>query len=371
MKKIISPVEIDMETGNVKETLESRLSYYVNRVKSLTNPYVGNKRKILEHLVIYLRDLGVEYDSVVDLFSGSACVSILMKLLGKRVVSNDILLSSYHYAKAFVENVDIVLSDEEIEYLFNNKNENINEDSFEEWSERFKDKEVEFLVNFRMNVLNLFNDEKDNNIQIKRSLAFANISLYIMDHCFVGGRLNHGQVLAELNHRLSHNKNRDQAMGFHDIHWYSFNDKGCSRDNLAVCGDAISLLRNGLLNVDMAYIDPPYGGQQSDYSHMYEFFERYGSEFFTVSNSLDKSFVGGKNYLGNCRRLFYALEHAKHRIPTWVISYNNSGHITLDEMKEEIKEYRSQIDIKEVEYDYKHRSENNKDTSIEYLIVVR
>ena len=112
-----SPVELDFESGECKGTFESTLSYACHRVRSIKNPYVGNKSKILYKIINLIEQEGIKYDSVLDLFSGSGCFSLVMKLIGKRVVSNDLLASSYIYTHAFVENNTEELTKKEKEYL--------------------------------------------------------------------------------------------------------------------------------------------------------------------------------------------------------------------------------------------------------------
>jgi len=81
--------------------------------------YMGSKYRLLSWINDELSD--IEYQSVLDAFSGSGAVSYLFKTLGKQVFSNDFLHFAHIMAKATVENsiekiepedVDVLLSED-------------------------------------------------------------------------------------------------------------------------------------------------------------------------------------------------------------------------------------------------------------------
>lgn len=78
--------------------------------------YQGSKRKLLGFLWDSVRHL--DFHSCLDLFSGSACVSYLLKVQGKRVTSNDALRANQVIAQALVENPGGVLPVEEARRLW-------------------------------------------------------------------------------------------------------------------------------------------------------------------------------------------------------------------------------------------------------------
>ena len=91
-------------------------------IEKLPLPYTGNKKKLVYNIHNVLRKKNLKFDTVLDAFSGSATISFLFKMMGKQVLSNDLLTSSYMNSVAFVENPGIKLSDEEKEFLLNNEN---------------------------------------------------------------------------------------------------------------------------------------------------------------------------------------------------------------------------------------------------------
>ena len=66
-------------------TVDLELPEQVKRFPQLR--YMGSKYKLLSWIHSVLSKL--EFDSVLDAFSGSCCVGYMMKAMGKRVVTKD------------------------------------------------------------------------------------------------------------------------------------------------------------------------------------------------------------------------------------------------------------------------------------------
>lgn len=64
--------------------------------------YMGSKQRLLKWIHAVLSDL--DFESAYDPFSGSGCVSYLLKSMGRRVVSSDFLNFPTVFAKAMIEN---------------------------------------------------------------------------------------------------------------------------------------------------------------------------------------------------------------------------------------------------------------------------
>lgn len=77
--------------------------------------FMGSKRKLLEEL--YNVSCKFNFNSVLDLFSGSGVVSYMYKAMGKKVVSNDYMYMAATYSKALIENNTIRLPIEEAKRL--------------------------------------------------------------------------------------------------------------------------------------------------------------------------------------------------------------------------------------------------------------
>lgn len=456
----------------------------IKKMAQLPLPYTGNKKKLASHIYNAIVKHNVEFNSVLDAFSGSAAVSFLFKLMGKRVLSNDLLTSSYINSVAFVENQGIKLTDEEKKFLLHHNNKNKTtfvEDNYLGTNFRpsgktcrfnkFTLKECQHLDNFRANIDELCNihaqslglaanaavvlrlpfgnidmsadvlshrikqkteygpgsNKKDrrigiyyddqynlnfdkwfikyvndfmnsgttqcdaSDIKIKRASFLANLQQHILRDCFVGGRYHKGQALAELNNRLSHQKNQLKAtyatggsteMDFftqsgepgQGMKWWTFADADTPGQCLATNMDIIELLKSNFCKVDCVYFDPPYGGMATNYAAIYRFLEEYiysdtlenlphiqkYADRFTKKSTYEKSFIE-------------MLESAKH-IPVWMFSYNNSAWKDIEYIANIIKQFKSNVitEILTDDYRYLYRKKQGRNIKgIEYLVIAR
>jgi len=70
--------------------------------------YYGSKYKLLDWIWSHLS--GLDFQTVLDVFGGSGCVSHMLKRRGKQVTCNDILHCNYLSALALIENSHVRLS---------------------------------------------------------------------------------------------------------------------------------------------------------------------------------------------------------------------------------------------------------------------
>jgi adenine-specific DNA methylase len=76
---------------------------------------MGSKSRLLPWLYEIISPL--EFNSVLDAFSGSGCVAYLLKTMGKEVVTNDFLKFAQQIALAFIENPGLTITEAEIALL--------------------------------------------------------------------------------------------------------------------------------------------------------------------------------------------------------------------------------------------------------------
>jgi DNA adenine methylase len=69
--------------------------------------YMGSKNKLLAEIWAVASQF--EFDTALDLFSGSGVVGYMLKSHGKTVVSNDYMAMSATFSKAMIENNEITL----------------------------------------------------------------------------------------------------------------------------------------------------------------------------------------------------------------------------------------------------------------------
>ncbi|MCX6844102.1 MAG: DNA adenine methylase, partial [candidate division WOR-3 bacterium] len=77
--------------------------------------YQGSKRRLSAWLHAQFKKL--EFDSALDVFSGSGSVAYLFKLMGKKVVTNDFLQANRQTSLAFIVNDDVKLTIDDVDWL--------------------------------------------------------------------------------------------------------------------------------------------------------------------------------------------------------------------------------------------------------------
>ena len=130
----------------------------------------------------------------------------------------------------------------------------------------------------------------------------------------------------------------------------------------------IDLLKKENFNVDLCYIDPPYGNEQSDYFEMYRFFEEFYTEKVLHNKSKNKKcgeskFVKSKNYVDN----FIDMMNNASQFPYLMISYNDNSWASLDEIVGIISDFRKSVETVDIKYFYKYRNQDY--SSKEYVII--
>jgi adenine-specific DNA methylase len=371
--------QIDFETGGQSEDFIALMRNAQQDLYRLDNPYVGNKRKIVVDIAHALHEAEVEFDSVLDVFSGSGVVGLFFKILGKEVHSNDLLTSSFYNALAFVENEEnLSLTEKELLFLCTNDSSHKGDFVQKNYEDRFTWDEGLFLDKYRCNI-DLMIEEQNRLLAIdpgfdlnsaqrwletKKAHAFVTMQNYVMKHCFLGGRLNSGQILAKLDHRLDHKRNNGAEMGFKLEPLPVFPGRRCLADNL----DCLLFLKNAPA-VDLAYLDPPYGTDQSDYASMFAFCEEYiySAPLDTLPHlNTSKKFTNRKTFEPHFREV---LDLASKKAKTLAISFNDSSWATVNEIENILKEYKKDTTVVNIDHNYKYRKDRSDQT--EYLIVGR
>ncbi len=330
--------------------------------------YMGSKYKILPFLWDSIKDL--QFETVLDAFSGSGCVSYMLKKKGFEVYSNDFMAFSSKITHALIQNSENKITDSDLKKLLK---ENAPGDEFIRKTFvglYFSDEDNIFLDNLRLNIEALNNKDK-------KALALAAISRACLKKrprglfTYTGDRYNDGR--------------RDLQMSLKD-HFIenvkAFNsavfDNG--KKNKAYNRDVFDL---GDVKADLVYFDPPYLTSKSDndYTRRYHFieglvknwegldiqyetktkkFKKYASPFdskSTVNDALDRLFN-------------------QHKDSIIVVSYSSNSIPAKEEMIELLKRYKKVVEIKEVDYLYSignqgHKVGDNANKVKEYLFIAR
>jgi len=364
-----------------------------NRLESIKNPYVGNKRKILISLTKVLEEANhidnIEGSAVLDLFSGSSFVGYLFKWFGASVWSNDLLAASFVNALYLVETDSGLLRRDIMKLVtkvrdnpkkrvvgsqyegtrFTSREAKILDSISENFEGRFGRSIEELIISAYSKSIPIMgelwqNKSYPSSVDSGFAHALASILYYIMDHCYVGGRLNCGQLLANVDHRIAHQRNNGEEMRFDDMMVHSSIQLPSKNRCIATRMDAMNLLKRFKPKVDFVYIDPPYGDEQSDYPKMYEFFEFYLG-FENKSEEEEKRFTKSKKYQEQFEDLVSNLPPDA----VWIFSYNNKSWANIDTIKDCIKNARKgSVESWDIDYRYNYCDKENM-TGTEYIVI--
>ena len=123
--------------------------------------------------------------------------------------------------------------------------------------------------------------------------------------------------------------------------------------------DIIELLNSGQLTSiftkegkRLCYIDPPYGGQSSDYPKLYSFLEEY--IYMKPLDQIEKiqkfnRYAKAKGYEEQFVEFLDALAKTE-LFDIWVLSYNESSWKPIEEIITLLKKYKPNVVVKKKEY---------------------
>lgn len=328
--------------------------------------FMGSKSDILPFIWNCIKDLN--FNSVLDAFSGSGCVSYMFKKQGKKVISNDYLHFAYHISRATIENSSVQLSDDDVDMLME-PNPNSGDFIYETFkSLYFTDEENIFLDNLRSNIELL-------DAEYKKSLAFAAISRACLKRrprgifTYVGDRYDDGRRDLQINlqqHFIENVREFNKAV-------FDNGQKNISHN--------LNVFDLDDINPDLVYLDPPYytPNSDNDYIRRYHFieglvrkwkgieiqhetktkkFQRYITPFAykkTVRDAFDNLFDMFKNSI-------------------IVVSYSSNSIPNKSEITQMLKKYKSRVRVFQADHLYSfgthgHKVNDNANRVKEYIFV--
>lgn len=313
--------------------------------------YMGSKYKILPFLWENIKNL--EFKTALDAFSGSGCVSYMLKQKGIEVYSNDFMAFSANFTKALIENSDVLLEKKDIKLLLKN---NLNVGTFVQNTFKdlyFEDDDNVFIDKIIANVLLLKN-------KYKKAIALGAISRACMKKrprgifTYVGARYDDGRRDLQLSleeHFLENVDNFNNAVFDNKQTNKSFN---CDIFDINV-------------KADLVYFDPPYLTSKSDndYTRRYHFVEGLVKnwEGLLIDHSTKtKKFKKYKSPFDSKNTVNLALDRLfnKFKDSILIVSYSSNSIPSKEEMIELLSKYKSNIELKEIDYQYSFGNQNNK-----------
>jgi adenine-specific DNA-methyltransferase len=374
------PKDIDIYNDNMIRV--SEMKYVVNLEEFPSTRYRGSKRKVLPWL--YENMSYLEFDTVLDAFSGTSSVSFLFKKMGKEVTSNDFLTSNYHSSLAFIQNKHVTLEEDEIEFIVT-KNDydypSFIQDTFK--GIYFKETENQWLDMVIKNIEMLSDICPKNKFKFKRALAYHALFQACMSkrpyNLFHRNNLN--MRLATVNRSFNNHKTWETP-------FETMFAKFCNESNNKVFDNGrrnktkcIDILNAKKTDYDLVYFDPPYFKEKrthdTDYLLNYHFLEGilnysnwddlidYKKKHKPLKNNTSSWSL--KDVEKNMDRLFNKFSDS-----TIVLSYGSPGEPSIKRITELLEQYKNDISIKQKKYNYSlNRASKNGSNNYETLIIAR
>ena len=341
------------------EPLPQQVSFYP------PTRFMGSKSKLLSQIWAIASQF--EFETAVDLFSGSGIVGYMFKSQGKSVISNDYMAMSATFTKAMIENSHVLLSEKEAKELLLKKKEpdQLVETTFKDLY--YTDEENKLIDILRTNIAG-----------IKEPYKHAIAMTALIRACtkkrprgiftYTGNRYNDGRK--DLQKSLE-----QQFMEAVDAVNKAVFDNG--RECSSKHGDAMNLRTE---KADLVYMDPPYYSPLSDneYVRRYHFVEGLARDWKGVEiqehtqtkkfKSYPTPFSTRKGAADAFDKLFKKFANS-----ILIVSYSSNSLPTQDEMLEIMARYKKHVEVIPVDYRYSFGNQNEAKTHRnavqEYLFV--
>ena len=328
--------------------------------------FMGSKNKLLAEIWGVASQF--EFDSAIDLFSGSGIVGYMLKSHGKAVVSNDYMAMSSTFSKAMIENSDIILSKDEALALLDpcEPIDHFVETKFQ--GLYFSDEDNRLIDIVRANIKTLKN-------QYKRAIAMS----ALIRACF---KKRPRGIFTYIGHRYDDGR-KDLLMTFRAqfleaiemVNAAVFNN---GKQNKARNGDAMTLQCH---TPGLVYIDPPYYSPLSDneYVRRYHFVEGLARDWQGVEiqeHTITKKFKSYPTPFSSRKGAAEAFDKLfKHfRDSVLLVSYSSNSLPTLDEMVSILSKHKRHVEVVPVDYQYSignhaHKVTDNNNKVQEFLFI--
>lgn len=351
------PTKIKKTTKNA--SLSDQVSLYP------PTRFMGSKRKLLGE--IWNVASRFEFDTAVDLFSGSGIVGYMFKSHGKTVISNDYMTMSATFTKAMIENNTITLPMEEAEKLLIQQGEidHFVSDTFQ--GLYYTDEENELIDILRPNIAAI-------NDQYKRAIAMTSLIRACTKKrprgifTYTGHRYDDGRK--DLQKTLS----QQFLEAVEAVNNAIFDNH---KANKSINGDAMAL---SIPTPDLVYIDPPYYSPLSDneYVRRYHFIEGLARDWKGVEiqeHTKTKKFKSYPTPFSTKEGAYNAFDKlfSKFSDSILIVSYSSNSLPTQEDMVALMKKYKEHVEVIPVDYKYAFGNQadakTHRNSVQEYLFV--
>tara|TARA_Y100000310_G_scaffold90528_3_gene87839 strand:- start:12196 stop:13239 length:1044 start_codon:yes stop_codon:yes gene_type:complete len=311
--------------------------------------YQGSKVKLIEWIWEQIKD--IEFNTCLDAFGGTGCVSYKLKQKNKQVTYNDILKFNHLFGLGIIENKNITLTNQDIKWIIT-RHSNINypsivEDNFHDIN--FTDKENNWIDQTITNI---------NLIKNKYKLAIAFFAL--CQACIIKRPYNlfHRKNLyirfAEVERSFGNKTSWDKPF----VDWFQIFVEEANNSVFDNEKNNISLNCNSkeiAEKYDLVYIDPPYisnTGNKLDYRDFYHFLEGLSmyEEWIPKIDykSKHRRLIPKQNEWTDKKKIHQAFDETlnKFQDSIIIISYRSDGIPSIEALTELIKKYKKKVEIR-------------------------
>lgn len=347
--------------------------------------YLGNKRKLIKNITneveIILKELNVDKANICDLFSGSGIVARALKQYSKRLYTNDLENYSYIINDCYLTNkedfneefydkcLDKIIKNEIVEGVISNHYAPKDDENIKEGERVFYTRENALIIDTYRDAIEKYVPNSYKKFFIAPLLYEASVHANtsgVFKGFYKSKISNVGKFGGEGENAL------ERITGKIELKKPILSDNDCQ---VKLFNEDANILVKHLRNIDITYIDPPYNQHP------------YGSNYFMlntiinnqVGNNISK--VAGipddwnKSSYNKKNEALTSFEELVSDIDSkyLIISYNNEGFISLEEMTNMLSKY-GELTIKNIDYITFRGSRNLKNRDIhttEYLFILK
>ena len=327
--------------------------------------FMGSKSKLLSEIWSVASQF--EFDTAVDLFSGSGIVGYMFKSQGKAVVSNDYMAMSATFTKAMVENNSVTLPLDDAKALLLPQHET---DHFVANTFRglyYSDSDNDLIDTLRANIAAI-RDPYKKAIAMSALVRACTKKRPRGIFTYTGERYNDGRK--DLQKSLE-----QHFLDAVDAINQAVFDNG--KANRSRHGDAMDLR---LEQPGLVYIDPPYYSPLSDneYVRRYHFVEGLARAWKGVEiqeHTQTKKFKSYPTPFSTRKGAADAFDllFKKFSKSVLLVSYSSNSLPTQDEMTAIMSKHKEHVEVIPVDYRYSFGNQNdaktNRNTVQEYLFI--
>lgn len=333
--------------------------------------YIGGKSLMLDNIHDIIHNNTSNVRTIIDIFSGTGIVAQSLKAKGYCVISNDILYFSYALNKGSLEQNEPVTNEvRELILHLNNLSTNnspwFDIDSafiYQNYSPHDNCERMYFQCENALKIDLIRQELERIKSQIKESEYFYLLSLLIKAVPYVSNITGtYGAYLKYWDKRTFNALTLEETSLEHS-------DVKCKCYNL----DSLELAKK--VESDLTYLDPPYNGRQylPNY-HILETIARYDAPKIKgiTGQRVDPEKISDfckKSKASNAFRALLSTLKSRYLL----LSYNNEGLLTTEEMTQIFKETGKASTFRLYEYDYrryKNKIPNNKSGLKEQLYFI-